>query len=31
VWVADRVTSRGYDMQAIYETIAREDGGRCKP
>jgi len=29
--VADRVTSRGYDMQAIYETIAQEGGGRCKP
>jgi hypothetical protein len=30
VWVADRVTSQHYDMQAIYDTIAKEGGGRCK-
>jgi hypothetical protein len=31
VSVADRVTSRRYDMQAIYETIGHEGGGRCEP
>lgn len=30
VWVADRVTSHRYDMQAIYDTIAKEGGGRCE-
>lgn len=31
VWVADRVTSHRYDMQAMYDTIAKEGGGRCEP
>jgi hypothetical protein len=31
VWVAERVTSHRYDMQAIYDTIAKEGGGRCAP
>jgi hypothetical protein len=30
VWVAERVTSHRYDMQAIYDTIAKEGGGRCE-
>jgi len=30
VWVAERVTSHRYDMQAIYDTIAKEGGGRCQ-
>jgi hypothetical protein len=29
VVAAEAVTSRAYDMQAIYDTIAKEDGGRC--
>ena len=31
VWVAERLTSHRYDMQAIYDTIAKEGGGRCQP
>jgi hypothetical protein len=30
VVVADDVTSRRYDIRAIYDTIAKEGGGRCK-
>lgn len=30
VWVAERVTSQRYDMQAMYDTIAKEGGGRCE-
>ena len=30
MWVAERVTSNHYDMQAIYDTIAKEGGGRCE-
>ena len=29
VVAANRVTSRRYDMQAIYDTIAKEGSGRC--
>jgi hypothetical protein len=29
VVAADAITSRTYDMQAIYDTIAKEGGGRC--
>jgi hypothetical protein len=31
VVAADRVMSNHYDMQAIYDTIAKEGGGRCEP
>jgi hypothetical protein len=30
VWVAEGVTSNHYDMQAMYDTIAKEGGGRCE-
>jgi hypothetical protein len=30
VWVAERITSHRYDMQAIYDSIAKEGGGRCQ-
>ena len=29
VYAGEYSISRGYDMQAIYETVAREGGGRC--